>query len=189
MGYASRDEPWKELNFFTSESADAVLLDTFCLNESAAQAQAGRIDLNTQQQPVLAAILSGAIKSEADNTTITTTEANALATALTTLTATKPLLNRSELVTRWIGTVNYSASPDTLIKRHREAGIRALADVGNTRTWNLLIDVIAQSGRYTSTATTLDQFMVEGERRYWLHVAIDRYTGAIVSRYLEPVFE
>jgi hypothetical protein len=62
-----------------------------------------------------------------------------------------------------------------------------LADVGQTRTWNLLIDVIAQAGRFSPTATALDNFVVEGERRFWLHVAIDRFTGEIVDQQLETV--
>jgi hypothetical protein len=31
--------------------------------------------------------------------------------------------------------------------------------------------------------------VVEGERRYWLHVAIDRYTGQVVDKQLEVVNE
>ena len=30
MGYVFRDLPWKNLDFFTPESADAALLDLFC---------------------------------------------------------------------------------------------------------------------------------------------------------------
>jgi len=201
MGYAFRGTPWKHLDFFTQQSADAALLDLFCLNESPpppmpAQstepvAQAGRLNLNTRQQPVLQAVLAGAIKAEDATTPISSTEANTLATNLVTLTSASPLLNRSELVTRWISQSNiaYTSGTDTNIKRRREAAIRALADIGNTRTWNLLIDVIAQSGRYAPSASTLNQFTVEGERRYWLHVAIDRYTGKVVSKFLEPVYE
>jgi hypothetical protein len=33
---------------------------------------------------------------------------------------------------------------------------RALGEVGQTRTWNLMLDVIAQSGRYAPGATWLD---------------------------------
>jgi hypothetical protein len=77
-----------------------------------------------------------------------------------------------------------------LISRKREAAIRALNEVGTGRTWNLLIDVVAQSGRFTTMAgTNLDKFTIEGEKRYWLHVAIDRYTGEILDRKLEPVVE
>ena len=52
-----------------------------------------------------------------------------------------------------------------------------------------MIDIIAQSGRYGPKAMSLDQFTVEGERRFWMHAAIDRYTGEIVSTYIEPVYE
>jgi len=67
--------------------------------------------------------------------------------------------------------------------------VRSLAESSNTRTWNFMIDIVAQSGRYPATATTLDNFVVEGERRYWLHVAIDRYTGQVVDKQLEVVNE
>jgi hypothetical protein len=206
MGYAFRDEPWKHLDFFTAESADAALLDLFCLNESpvppnpttapAAIPIAGKVDLNTRQIPVLQTILSGAIKAEESSTTgplntISADEASKLASNLVALTTQAPLINRSELVTRWISDASissvFSTLPDAVIKRRREAAVRALADVGNTRTWNLLIDVIAQSGKYGPTSTTLDQFTVEGERHYWLHVAIDRYTNQVIAQSLEPV--
>ena len=92
-----------------------------------------------------------------------------------------------------IATDTPAAVPTTLypsIKSQREAPVRALADVANTRTWNLLIDVVAQTGQYAPTNTTdLKQFIVTGERRYWLHVAIDRFTGKVVDQQLEPVYE
>ncbi len=75
------------------------------------------------------------------------------------------------------------------VKRFREAPIRALASVGQTRIWNLMIDVVAQTGRYPSSASTPDNFVVEGEQRYWLHVAIDRFTGQIIDKQLEVVKE
>jgi len=54
-----------------------------------------------------------------------------------------------------------------------------------------MIDVIAQSGRYPPTATSpsLGQFMVEGEKRYWLHLAVDRVRGEIIDQQLEAVYE
>ena len=54
---------------------------------------------------------------------------------------------------------------------------RALAEAGQTRTWDLLIDVIAQTGRYapgTGSITQANKFTVEGEKRYWLHIALGR---------------
>lgn len=83
----------------------------------------------------------------------------------------------------------FSDTSDASIKRRRESVIRALADSGNARTWNLMIDVVAQVGRYPASATVLDNFVVEGEIRYWVHVAIDRYTGSVVAKYVEPVSE
>jgi hypothetical protein len=49
--------------------------------------------------------------------------------------------------------------------------------------------LIAQSGRYPTAATNLSQFVVEGEKRYWLHIAIDRFTGEVIDRQLEAVYE
>ena len=45
-----------------------------------------------------------------------------------------------------------------------------------TRTWNLMIDVIAQTGKYKPNAPdrTASNFIVEGEKRYWLHIALGR---------------
>jgi hypothetical protein len=59
----------------------------------------------------------------------------------------------------------------------KETIARVLAEVGQTPTWNLIIDVIAQTGRYSPGATNINQankFTVEGEKRYWLHVALGR---------------
>ena len=75
----------------------------------------------------------------------------------------------------------------SIVSRLRETTIRALSDVGTARVWNLMIDVVAQTGRYPLTSTTLDQFVVDGEQHYWVHVAIDRYTGQVIDINLEPV--
>ncbi len=75
------------------------------------------------------------------------------------------------------------------IQRMRESAIRALADSGQTRVWNLLIDVVAQSGRYAPNASQLAQFSVDGETRFWVHVAIDRATGEVIDRQIEVVSE
>jgi hypothetical protein len=81
-------------------------------------------------------------------------------------------------------------------KEARESVIRALSDAGQTRTWNLMIDVVAQSGRYPpnagsvpNAANPLANFMVEGEQHYWVHVAIDRFTGQVVDKQIEVVNE
>ena len=199
MSYAFRDVPFKSIDFFTRESADAALLDVFCLNESPSSGlTAGLINLNTRQQPVLKAMLSGVLKNELDLAMRASgAEAENLATRIVAITGTNPLANRSELATRVAAALQSadftsstpSATADAAIKTRRECVVRALADAGDTRTWNLFIDVIAQTGRYFRGATSLAQFNVEGERRYWLHVAIDRYTGQVIAQSLEPVDE
>ena len=80
-------------------------------------------------------------------------------------------------------------------KTQRESIARALGEADQTRTWNLLIDVIAQSGRYPPNVTAnpqaadLPKFIVEGEQRYWVHVAIDRFTGQVIDKQIEVVNE
>ena len=78
----------------------------------------------------------------------------------------------------------------TVPKTQRESIARALGEVDQTRTWNLLIDVIAQSGRFAPNATSLaNGFVVNGEQRYWVHVAIDRFTGLVIDKQIEVVNE
>jgi hypothetical protein len=35
----------------------------------------------------------------------------------------------------------------------------------------------------------LSSFIVEGEKRYWLHIAIDRFTGEVLDKQIEVVNE
>jgi hypothetical protein len=55
--------------------------------------------------------------------------------------------------------------------------------------WNLLIDVIVQTGRYPLLALNAAEFQVDGESRAWVHLAIDRLTGKILDRQVELVEE
>jgi hypothetical protein len=67
---------------------------------------------------------------------------------------------------------------------------RATASVSQTRTWSFLIDVVAQSGHYKPNAGNLqNDFIVEGEQHYWVHVAIDRFTGQVIDKQIEVVNE
>jgi hypothetical protein len=74
-------------------------------------------------------------------------------------------------------------------KTQREAVARALGETVETRTWNVLIDVVAQSGKYAPGETNLTKFNVVGEQRYWVHVAIDRFTGQVIDKKIEVVNE
>lgn len=280
LGCVFRDTPWKNLDFFTPESADNALLDVFSISENMNPDAlvAGKVDLNTRQQPVLQAILSGGALDDAQtglglNTPAAYTTnafASNVAVALinrTTNTANPtngPLVNTAELVGRFLGSnaiknvtlqpiiplgnnanpcislltaakgfcdgkLSYTgfsggawdsvngaplisspvaditsaadaayAATNTLngvqetvkyVQRFHEAPIRALAACGQTRVWNLMIDVVAQTGRYPASATGIDNFMVEGEQRYWVHLAIDRLTGQVLDKQVEVVKE
>jgi hypothetical protein len=198
LGHVFRDQPWKTLTFTAAmpansttgaRSADAGLLDVFTLHES--RMEAGKTCLNTRQPLVLKAILGpgptsgGAIKrlAGASSDLITSAQGDAIVAALQGL---QPIVNKAELVTR------LAADPSVTVlgnKEARECVLRAFSDACQTRTWNLMIDVIAQSGRYPPSANSLAGFIVEGEQHYWVHVAIDRFTGQVLDKQIEVVNE
>nr|MBA3570040.1 hypothetical protein [Pyrinomonadaceae bacterium] len=168
---------------------------------------AGSLNLNTRQPPVLQSVLAGTIWDETtptnyySKTTGATPpapdSAQTMAPLVVSATSTTPALNRSELVSRaglptqvlpvYTGTT--ANQTDQLVKAQREAVPRALSSVSQTRVWNVMIDVVAQSGRYAPGETDLTKFIVEGEQHYWVHVAIDRLTGEVIDRQIEPVNE
>jgi hypothetical protein len=193
MGYAFRDDPWKTLDLASPESADSALLDVFSVTEGpVGGVTAGVLNLNTRQQPVLKAVLASALKNELNaSSTLPASEADDIATAMIAATGTTPLLNRAELATQIVkaGTSTFSTDDDKDIKTRRESIVRALVDVANTRTWNLMIDLVAQSGRYPQSASDTNQFIVDGEKRYWVHLAVDRFTGKVIDKQLEVVNE
>jgi len=188
MGYAFRDEPFHSVDFFSTRSGDGALLDLFTVADANTPAsRAGVINLNS---PALSALnlqslLQGTTMNP-QNATLTATAAQVAAVGLTNYSAATPLVSPGDLPP---ALASLATSPyDTMqIKGERESVLRGIGSAGQSRTWNLLIDIIAQAGRYPPTASSLAQFAVEGERRYWLHVAIDRFTGKVVSQQLEPV--
>lgn len=47
-----------------------------------------------------------------------------------------------------------------------------------------------RSGDYKPNVPSLqDDFVVEGEQRYWVHVAIDRVTGKVMDKQIAVVTE
>lgn len=200
LGYAFKQpstRPDQTLDFCTSTSTDAPILDLFTYNTAAIRA--GIVSLNTQNPAVIAALIKGAISSEpsfvvgqapannaaASPTPNPTTGVIGSTTSGSEGTLVKPALSRAD-VTRLAAAAGTALGTTDEAK---ETVVRALAEVGQTRTWNLMIDVIAQSGRYPPTADDLADFLVEGEKRYWLHVAIDRFTGEVIDQQLEAVYE
>jgi hypothetical protein len=154
------------------------------------------INPNTRNAEVLEAMIAGTLKDETPLSGTGTApvpllnaQSTSLAQALVSTTQSNPMQNRAELVTRFVGSptafpLSPSSTDDAIVKRRREAVVRAMTDVSTTRVWNLMIDIIAQTGRSVNGG-----FIVEGERRYWVHVAIDRYTGEVLERSSELVVE
>jgi len=194
LGYAYRNAS-TTLDFHSAGSPDAPLLDLFTYDTAAARA--GIVNLNSQNSAVLAALIQGAISDEittafvgkADPASNRSKTAYAAATAIITNTANgtsvNPAIGRQD-VSRLVAATGAAVGST---EEAKETVARALAEVSQTRTWGLMIDVIAQSGRYPPSATNLAQFVVEGEKRYWLHVAIDRFTSEIIDQQLEAVYE
>ena len=209
LGYTFRGGPWKTLDFFSSNSGDSALLDVFCINEPPPSGlSAGVINLNTRNPRVIQAVINGALKDETPLSglsggavSLSSTQVAAIANADTTLTETTPFSSRGELVTKFIGNTNaFPLKPSTdpatgdndaaIVKRRREAPVRALADVSTTRVWNLMVDVVVQTGKFPPGSTSLtNSFLVEGEKRYWVHLAIDRATCKVVDKAVELVEE
>ena len=199
--------PSKTLDFASSTSNDKALLDFFTYNSAAVRE--GTVNLNTRNGPVLASIIRGAWLHDPGyevlppDSTYLVSQDDALAAGQaivqeTTNTAAGrgPALTRAD-VARLAGVAASAlhgvagASADET----KQTIARALAEVGQARTWNLMIDVIAQTGRYSpGTTPPLDnsnanKFIAEGEKRYWLHVALDRDDGTVLGTQLEEVTE
>lgn len=215
LGYVLRDDPWKSLNFFWGDSADAGLLDFFCLyeGEQYRPAVAGVVNPNTAHPEVLKAVLSGTPLSaklgDEDPPQLSDKTAELIAYAIRAYLGNldepaNVLRNKGDIVKMTeelfegaggsairaavaseSGALDGQADTDTA----REALVRALADVCNTRTWNLFVDVVAQSGRFTQASRSAKEFLVTGERRLWVQLALDRFTGEVVGVDIEPVFE
>lgn len=165
----------------------------------------GVISLNSLQAPALAAMLANTIRREdtarqmsaggggavpsPSPSPLASAVANDVATSFVLSTSSSPLLNRARLSDLTAGLLDATGLGPSAPKTQREAVARALGEVVQTRTWNLLIDVIAQSGKYAPGETDLKKFIVEGEQHYWVHGAIDRFTGQVIAKQIEAVNE
>lgn len=193
MGYVFRDLPWKTLDFTTRNSGDLGLLDAFSTDETAGDLPlvAGKVNLNTAPAPVLAALLTGSGKTQDATLVLSAIEATQIAAALTNARQSAPFRDTGDLVARALSPLSATnGSPITDIRKtEREAAIRTLGGIGSTRTWNFLLDLVVQGGRFSGAAQDANQFSVRAERRYWVHLAIDRITGEVLDRQWEVVNE
>jgi hypothetical protein len=197
LGYVFRDQPFKTLDLWSDKSSDSALLDLFCAVEQRSAVMAGQINPNAATGKVLQALLSGAAKQTSDSSkVISVTEAAGVAQAMADeLQNHGPLANPAELVIRLSAPIfdafSAASTADKSVnnKTYGETPMRALSASLTGRVWNLLVDVAAQSGRLGPRASSLKDFVVEGEKRYWLHLAIDRFTGEILDQKLEAFYE
>jgi hypothetical protein len=186
--------PGATLNFYTSGSGDAALLDFFTYNTTNNTAtynlpypfRAGPVNINTRNWGVIGALLKGALPNEPPTTGgVSSGTATTAANLIRTETNTQPAMNRQDLA-------RLAAAVGTTIgstEEQKETVVRALSDTTQTRTWGLLIDLIVQTGRYAPGETDLRKFVVEGEQHYWVHVAIDRFTGWVIDKQIEVINE
>jgi hypothetical protein len=194
---------WKSTN------PDPGLLDFFTYNK--ASVRSGIVSLNTRQPRVLAALLKGAIYNNTSSSVVNDSDAITAANSIVKLNyGGFYSLSRADIANLsrkpGAGQPGVNNTPFTnddppagaQTWEARETIARALSEVVQTRTWGLLIDLVAQTGHYKpnvdptycNTHNCLgDQFVVEGEKRYWLHIAIDRFDGTIVGQQLEEVTE
>ena len=88
-----------------------------------------------------------------------------------------------------LSNASLGTDPEVRVQRLRDSTIRALSSSGQTRVWNVMIDLFVQTGRYPSTAMGFNNFMVDGLVHYWIHLSIDRLTGQLLDRRVETVKE
>jgi hypothetical protein len=192
----------KTLDLFFTTSNNRAILDFFTYN--AAGNRAGILNLNTRNGPVLASIIRGAWlndqRGEAlpNPATDLVLRTDALEAAQAIVRETSPELGGSPVLTRAdvvrLAKKAADALPGVLkvSDEKKQTMARALAEVGQARTWNVMIDVIAQTGNYapgTANLTDPTKFIIQGEKRYWLHIALDRDDGTVLGSQLEEVFE
>jgi hypothetical protein len=203
LGYVFRDLPARNVDFSSPLSADTALLDLFAASDEP-EVVAGQVHPQAISLPVLKALLAGTLKNEQTLSVFEGTQLNQVAASLhEKLQTADPIESRGSLVSVLSEAMDHllenlstgSTLHDLRNKAFAEAPVRAVAPVANVRTWNLMLDVVAQTGMFppsTHASTPEDigeAFLVRGERRYWLHLAMDRFTGEIVGRQLEAVDE
>jgi hypothetical protein len=182
MGHAFRDDPWTSLNFYgdpadATNPGDGALLDLFSLTET--PVRAGVVNPNAAPTAVLKTLLNQAAIRE--GASLTEAQADTYAAAIRSMLDDKPLLNPADIALVAGKVATKGSIPGFRNNQDLHVIARALADTASVRTWSLLVDVVAQSGKLAPGASNLNRFISSAERRYWYHIAIDRFTGEIIS--------
>jgi hypothetical protein len=204
LGYVYNPVTGNTLDFRTAGGSEAALLDFFTYNTTDNTAlyhlpyplRAGPVNINTRNSAVIAALVTGALPTwPPPGTGVPSSSATPAATLITNATSVQPAgYDAGQSVGRQDLARLAAAVADTIgsSEEAQETIARALSDTTQTRTWGLLIDVIAQTGRYAPGATSIGQankFVVQGEQHYWVHVAIDRFTNQVIDKQIEVVTE
>ncbi len=195
LGYAYNPASGVTLDFYTSGSNEAAILDFFTHNTTNNTGtyklpyplRAGPVNINTRNSAIIATLLKSALPNEPPETAgVPSSSATTAAALIANETGRQPAIGRQDLA-------RLAAAVGTTIgstEEQKETVARALADTTQTRTWGLLIDVIAQTGHFKPNATSLqNDFIVEGEEHYWVHVALDRFTAQVIDKQIEVVKE
>ena len=150
LGYAYNPITGQTLDFRTSGSSDAALLDFFTYNTTDNTAtyslpyplRAGPVNINTRNGAVIAALMKGALQTgRHQRTGVPSSAATPAATLIAAATSAQPAMNRQDIARLAAAVAN---APFSSNEEHKRTVARALSDTTQTRTWGLLIDVIAQ---------------------------------------------
>jgi len=194
LGCVFRDIPWKSLDLFSPDSADRRLLDVFSIEDR--PTMTGKINPNIATAETLKALLRGASLDPSDPDsaeTVPSGKADAVADEIEGLNPSTPseeIVSGEKLAS--ILSASGTSKPDggfSPYKAQTENFLRALSSTTDTRSWQLMLDVVAQSGKIASTGASLNDFVVEGQKRFFVYLTLDRITGEIVDKHVEPVYE
>lgn len=205
MAYAHRGLPWKSVNFTgdlatpgAKNTADGALLDLFAIEEGPGM-RAGVINLNAASAAAIKALLLKAEIVADRETVLSDAEADSAARAifryihgtddLRKVVDADHVLQTPADIARMVQALS-SSGFSHWTKRKKDSLIAALVHAHSARTWNLALDVIAQTGRFPRAGGgSVDKFVVTGERRVLVHLALDRFTGEIIDQQVETVTE
>jgi type II secretory pathway pseudopilin PulG len=181
LGNVFRDDPWTSLNLYgdpddPNYTGDGALLDFFSLTEPSKRT--GVINPNAAPVAVLTSLLNQAAIRE--GSVLDKSSAEGYATEIRKELDNNPFINMGDFPRLAAKITKSKPIKGFQSNRDRNVILRALGDVANLRTWNFMIDVVAQSGKLRGGASNLENFNVGAESRYWYHVSIDRYAGEIL---------
>ncbi len=189
LGVVFRDTPWRTLDLTSSRSADGGLADIFSVTEQATGSAAGKININTAPEPVLAAVFSQpAADAAPEPESLDPAKAQSLKAAFldqraigkflsvaNALSDTGKTFENSAALVEASGTGSFNGA-DVLVKTRRDALARAFADVADVRTWSFLADIISQSGSFTGGT-----FRETSQDRSWVSFSLDRHAGKLTA--------